>query len=261
MLIGVTRAVSPRINDCELTFLTRETIDLQRATKQHRAYEQLLSNLGVHVVSLPADPQLPDAVFVEDAAVVVEEGALICRIGAASRRSETPAIAAALRPFRPLKFVREPAVVDGGDVLRIDRTFFVGLSQRTNRDGVAEVGRFLAAYGYEVRPVAVRNCLHLKTGCTYVGRGVVLINPSWVDAAPFEGLELIPVDKAEPGAANALTVKELVLLPETFPHTRTRLEKQGFRVKTLDISELQKAEAGLTCMSIIFSAPNGDACP
>ena len=250
MLRALTRAVSPALNRCELTYLTRETIDIPRAEAQHAAYVQRLRDLGIEVIALPAMPDSPDAVFVEDPAVVVDEVAVIARMGAPSRRGESASVAAALRRFRPLFRMWAPATLDGGDVFRVGRTLFAGLSQRTNPEGIALLRGALAPYGYEVRAVPVRGCLHLKSGACHVGGNTLLVNREWLDTTVFAGYELIDVE--EPGAADVLAIGDEVLMAEGFPKTLAKLQGAGFRVQTVDVSELQKAEAGVTCMSVIF---------
>jgi dimethylargininase len=253
-LRAITRQVSPSINDCELSFHARQSIDVAKAIAQHRAYQDCLAELGVRLVSLPAEPALPDAVFVEDPAVVVDEVAVISNMGAPSRRPEAQSLADALAHYRPLKFLLEPATLDGGDVMRIDRAIFVGLSQRTNRKGIAQLSDILRPFSYEVMPVEVRGCLHLKSGCSYIGNNTILVNRSLLDAEQLYEFELIDVPDDERGAANALLVKDVVIIPASFPKTRTLLEQRGFQVKTIDLSELQKAEAGVTCTSLIFNS-------
>ena len=252
-LIAITREVSTSVNNCQLSFHAREPIDVANAIAQHRAYQDCLAELGVRVVSLPAEPELPDAVFVEDAAVVVDEVAVISIMGAPSRRPEARSLADALSRYRPIKLLREPATLDGGDVLRIGRRVFVGLSQRTNWEAFSQLRGVLRAFDYEVQPVEVRDCLHLKSACSYIGNDTILINPSWIDAERFGELQLLDVPNEEPAAANALLLKDVVIIPASFPKTRALLEQRGFRVRPIDLSELQKAEAGVTCGSLIFS--------
>ncbi len=254
MLTAVTRAVSSSINNCELTFHLQQQIDVARAASQHRSYEELLRGLGVRVISLPEERDLPDAVFVEDAAVVVDEIAVITRMGAASRRPEAESLARALAEYRPIKFIESPATLDGGDVMRIGRTLFVGASSRTNADGIDQLRDLLAPYGYEVKAVEMRGCLHLKSGCSYIGRNSILINRAWVDAAQLEGFELIDIPATEPSAANALLIDGVVIIPASFPKTRAMLEERGLSVRAIDVSEFQKAEGGVTCKSLIFNA-------
>jgi len=259
MLTAITRGVSPSMNNCELTFHARQEIDAGKAARQHQAYEEVLRQLGVFVISLPAEPDLPDAVFVEDAAVVVDEIAVMTRMGAASRRSETESLARALSVYRLLKYMEAPATLDGGDVMRIGRTLFVGASSRTNADGISELRHLLADYGYRVKAVGVKGCLHLKSGCTYIGRDTILVNRSWIDSTQLEGFDLIDVAATEPTAANALLIQGVVILPSSFPETKAMLEARGFNVRAIDVSELQKAEGGVTCTSLIFNSDDIDS--
>ena len=249
---AITREVSPCIGTCALTFLDRTAIDVERAVCQHNDYERHLAALGVRVVSLPAPPDLPDAVFVEDTAVVLDEVAVMTSPMLESRRREVESVAAVLERYRPLLRIEGDAHLEGGDVLRIGRTVYVGLSRRTNCEGASQLARFLAPWGYRVQPVEVRGCLHLKTGGTYLGGNTLLANPTWIDCAPFDGLRILEVPEEEPDAANVLLLGEVVLLAASFPRTRAMLRGEGFPVESVDISELQKAEAGLTCCSAIF---------
>jgi dimethylargininase len=244
--------VSPSINACELTFHDQQPIDVAKAAAQHSAYEDCLRRLGAAVIRLPLEPDLPDAVFVEDAALVVDEVAVIPLMGAMSRRPETVSMAAMLRAYRPLRYLEPPATLDGGDVLRVERRLFVGLSSRTNREGIAQLGAHLAPFGYTVQAVAVTGCLHLKSACTYVGRNALLINRGWIDASEFAGFDFVDVPVNEPGAANALLINETVIMPSAFPQTIALLEERGFTVCPVDVSEFQKAEGGVTCKSVIF---------
>ena len=252
MLRAITRAVSPAINQCEIGFIERQEIDLANANQQHRRYESLLAELGAKVVSLPAEPDYPDSVFVEDPAVVLDEVAIMTRMGAASRRGESESLAGALAEYRPLRWLREPATLEGGDVMRIGRTLYVGVSHRTNRAGIEQLTDELVPLGYAVVPVAVRGALHLKSACCSLGDGVILANRAWFDPASFSAFRLIDVDPAEPHAANALAFHGTVIFPASFPKTGALIEAAGFHVTPLDISELQKAESGLTCSSLIF---------
>jgi len=253
-LAAITRAVSPNLGSCELSYLPRQRIAISKAIHQHQAYEQCLARLGLRVISLPAEAELPDAVFVEDGAIVVDEVAVITRMGVASRRPETDSLAAALSPYRRLHFLRAPATLEGGDVLRVGRTLYVGATGRTNPEGIAQLEEMLRPFDYRIKTVAVSGCLHLKTGCSYLGHNTLLANGDWIDGSQMDGLEIIAVPGAEPWAANTLVIGETMLLPASFPQTRALLERRGFCVETLDISELQRAEAGLTCLSIIFES-------
>ncbi len=210
--------------------------------------------MGASVLSLPAEKDLPDSVFVEDPAVVLDEVAVMTRMGAASRRREGESLAAALSVFRPLRWIQEPATLEGGDVLRIGRRIFVGASARTNAAGIDQFRRELAPFGYTVEAVEVRRCLHLKSAVTFLGDGVILINRSLIDAEPLREYRMVDVAASEPWAANTLTLGGVVLIPAAYPETAAILEREGFQVRTIDISELMKAEAGLTCSSLIFES-------
>jgi dimethylargininase len=252
LLTAITRAVSPAINRCELGYLPRQQIDVSKAVEQHGQYEACLRELGLTVVSLPAEPELPDSMFVEDPAVVVREVAVMTRMGAASRRAESESLAAALAHYRPLRWMREPAMLEGGDVLRIGKTLYVGLSARTNHAGIAQLAEELRPFGYAVRPVEVRDCLHLKSACCALGDRAILANRAWIDTAPFDGLTIIDVPASEPRAANVLAIGDTVVVPASFPETARLIEQLDWKVRTVDISELMKAEAGLTCSSILI---------
>ena len=252
MLTAITRAVSPEINSCELGYLPRQAIDVAKAVEQHRQYEASLRDLGVNVISLPAEPGLPDCMFVEDPAVVVPEVVVMTRMGAESRRREGESLAKVLARFRPICWMREPATLEGGDVLRIGSALYVGLSHRTNPAGIHELAEALAPFEYSVHAVPIRDCLHLKSACCALGPQSILANPDWLDTGVFKGLEIIPVPVEEPGAANVLTIGDTVLVPAAHPLTAELLQRRGWKVRMLDISELMKAEAGLTCSSILF---------
>ncbi|HEY2546507.1 MAG TPA: arginine deiminase family protein [Candidatus Acidoferrum sp.] len=254
MLTAITRAVSPAIVNCELSFIPRQTIDLKVAQAQHHAYEQLLEKFNVHVISLPAEPNLPDSMFVEDPAIVLDELAVIFPLGTESRRPEAASLAEAITKFRKLDHVQLPGTVEGGDILRIGRKLFVGLTKRSNLEGIRQLAAILAPYHYEVIPVPVTGCLHLKSAVTHLGRDTLLANRAWFDPSSFSSHNWIDVDPAEPHAANALALNDTVIFPASFPRTRARIEAAGFHVTPLDISELQKAESGLTCSSLLFNS-------
>lgn len=252
--IAITRDVSDAFAQCELTHQPREPIDVGRARAQHRAYCACLASLGCRVERLPADPALPDCVFVEDVALVFDEIAVMTRPGAASRRAEATAVGHALTAFRALHHIAPPDTLDGGDVLRLGRQVVVGLSTRTTAGAAAQLAALLAPFGYEVRTLTVSGCLHLKTAVTQVAGEALLLNPAWVDAAAFAGYRCLAVDPSEPTAANALLVGDAVIHPLAFPHTRARLQHAGIRVLTVDVSEMAKAEGGVTCCSLLFTA-------
>lgn len=253
MLIAITREISPAFNRCELTYLERQPIDLELARRQHHRYEQCLSELGCHVHRLPAEADLPDSVFVEDVAIVLDELAIITRPGAESRRAETTSVARALGPYRYLRYLQPPAVLDGGDVLRVGKMIFVGLSSRSNPAALEQMAAWLEPLNYKLAGIPVTGCLHLKSAVTQVSRDMLLVNPEWVDVNIFQGMNLIEVDASEPHAANALLVGDRVIYPSKYPATQKRLESQGLSVIEVEVSELIKAEGAVTCCSLIFT--------
>jgi dimethylargininase len=252
--IALMRGVPPTLDRCELTFREWEPFDLDRAVAQHTAYGDLLRSLGLEVVDLPADPALPDCCFVEDVAVVLDEVALLTMPGAPSRRGEIAAVEEALARYRPLEHTPLPARLEGGDVLRLGRRLFVGRSPRTNEAGIARLAAVAEPLGYRVVPVTVTGCLHLKSAVTALDDERILANPGWADMAPFAGLGVVPVVPEEPGAANVLRVAGLVVAHPGFPRTLDRIAALGYAVRTLDVSEFIKAEASLTCKSLLFRA-------
>lgn len=252
MLTAITRGVSPAMVNCELTFMARAPIHLAKAVEQHQAYEQVLEKFGAIVISLPPEPALADSMFVEDPAMVLDELALIFPLGTESRRAEAASLAKLLSRFRELKYVQLPGTSEGGDILRVERRLFAGLSKRTNEDGIRQLQSIVAEYGYTVTAVPVSGCLHLKSAVTFLGRNTLLANRKWFDASCMPGFDWIDVPSEEPHAANALAFGDTIILPASFPLTRMRIEARGFTVLPLDISELQKAESGLTCSSLLF---------
>ncbi len=254
MFMALTRQISPRFNECELTYLDRQPIDLNLARTQHHQYEAALRELGCEVISLPPEADLPDSVFVEDVALVFDEVAVITRPGADSRKPEAASIARALAPYRTLFTIEAPGTIDGGDVLRVGRTVYVGLSSRSNQAGVEQLQGFLAPYGYTVKGVEVTGCLHLKSAATQVSEDALLINPAWVDRAIFGEMRFIEVDNGEPSAANAVWLGGAVIYPSSFPRTQRRLEEAGLQLKIVDATEVAKAEGAVTCCSLVFQA-------
>ena len=254
MLTAITRAVSSSLANCELSFIERKPIDMEKARAQHHAYEAALEKLGARVISLPEERDLPDSMFVEDPALVLDETAVICTLGTETRRKEASSLAVALEPYRKLAHIKLPGMLEGGDVLRVGRKIFVGHTQRTNPEGIRQLAVIAGRYGYEVTAVPVTGCLHLKSAVTYLGRNVLLGNRAWFEWKRLEGFEWVDVDPAEPHAGNALAIGEAVIFPTSFPKTRALIEAKGFRVEPVDISELQKAESGLTCSSLLFDS-------
>jgi dimethylargininase len=250
-VIALTRPVSPTLADCELTHLERVVIDVERAAAQHAEYEALLRSLGAVVVAVVAAPDHPDAVFVEDTAIVLDDVAIITRPGAESRRGELDGVASALANYRPLVTMSAPATLDGGDVIRMDRTLYVGRSGRTNDAGIEQLRRLVAPHDYRVVAVDFTGCLHLKSAATAIGADMVLLNPDWVSASAFVGCDSVVIDSSEPHGANALRIADSLVYSSQYPRTGAILARRGLRVCEVDLSELAKAEGAVTCCSLI----------
>lgn len=251
MRLAITRDVSPRFNECEITHIDRTPIDVQVAQSQHHDYVEAIKELGYAVLELPAAPDLPDSVFVEDTAVVLRHVALITKPGADSRKPETESITQALRPYRDLVSIESPGSLDGGDVLVLGKNIYVGLSTRSNMDAVHQMNQLLGKYGYQTQGVEMHDCLHLKTAVTRVDDKTLLINRKWVDVENFEGFNLIDVDESEPFAANCLPLGDSIIFPVAFPKTGAELTSRGYKIKPVIVDELAKAEGAVTCCSLI----------
>ncbi len=253
MLVAVTRAVSPTLAECELTHRPRDPIDVAKAVAEHACYEDALRSLGATVVHAPPEPTLPDAVFVEDAALVFAETAVMTRPGAPVRRREVESMAKVLSAYRPLFAIQAPGTLDGGDVMAVGRKIYVGLSSRTSHEGIAQLDQHLSEWGYEVITVPVTGCLHLKSAVTQVADNLLLINDRWVSPECFGSMGTVTVAPGEPDAANALLIGASVIYPTHHPATAERLDRAGVRVVPVPCGELAKAEGGVTCCSVVFA--------
>lgn len=253
MDIALTRDVARSITRCELTHIAREPIDYDRAVLQHRSYCDRLEALGLEVLKLPADEAYPDCCFVEDVALVLDELAILTMPGAPSRRGELGPVAQALRPLRRrVERLELPGTLDGGDVLVFGRVIYAGLSARTNQLGIDALQQIVAPFDYEVVPVTVTGCLHLKSAVTALDAHTLLANRAWFDSSYVRAEDFVDVDLAEPGAANVLRVRGELWAHPGFPRTLERLVKIGCPVVPMEISEFVKAEAALTCKSVLF---------
>ncbi len=252
MTIAIIRLPAPSIANCELTFIDRVPIDYAKAQAQHRAYREALETCGVKVVTLPAADALPDSVFVEDTAIILDEVAIITPMGIASRRPEPVLIESDIARFRPTVHINLPATIEGGDVMRLGKAIFVSLSTRTNMAGIEALRTLAAPYGYTVTQVTLRDCLHLKSACTALDDQTILVNSAGVDTALFEDYKLVEVASDEPGAANVVRANGTILLNSQYPQTGEIIEQHGYKVCAVDTSEFTKAEAAMTCMSLII---------
>jgi dimethylargininase len=250
-LVALTREVSATIAQCELTHRDRTPIDAEVARQQHTAYEDALRSVGCCVERIPAAPELPDAVFVEDTALVFDEVAVMTRPGAESRRGELPPVERAVARYRDVARIDGPGTLDGGDVLVVGDCVFVGCSSRTNTAGIDQLRALLCPFGYRVEAAPVYGCLHLKSAVTAIGPQTLLINRAWTSADTFREYDLVDVHPFEPFAANALLVNDGLIFPAEFPRTAERLERRDLRLHTVPAAELAKAEGGVTCCSIL----------
>ena len=246
-----TRAVSPRLAECQLTHLERVPIDPAKAAVQHSAYERALEGAGFEIIRLPELANDPDAVFVEDTALILGEHAVITRPGVASRADETDSTADGLRrPFRGPPDLQS-GHLDGGDVLRIGTCLYVGVSTRTDGAGIAALADLVRPLGYEVVAAQAGACLHLKTGATFAGDGVPALQCCRDRPRAICRRRAASRREAEPAAANCVRAGDRIILPAGNPRTADKLRGRGFSVVEVDVSELQKAEAGVTCMSLV----------
>ncbi len=248
-MIALTHVPSATMEAGERTHVPPSPIDHALALAQHAAYVQTLRDCGADVVVLDVNDDCPDGTFLEDTAVVLDEVAVLGSLGVRSRRVEAERMEPVLRQYREVVRIDPPGTLEGGDVLRIGRRLLVGRSSRTNAAGVESVARIAARYGYTVEAISVRGCLHLKTACTALPDGRLLVNPCWVNltAAPS-----VPVHESEPWSANIVLVQGQVLANAAHPRTTALLHKLGHPIHEVDISEFAKAEGGVTCLSLLL---------
>jgi dimethylargininase len=253
-LVAITHVPSPRMEEAVRTFIDVAPIDLACVAAQHAAYRRALAEAGARVVVLDTNIAHADAVFVEDTAIVLDEVAILASMGAPSRRDEPAGVEAELRRHRgELVRIEAPATLEGGDVLRVGRTLLVGVTSRTNRAGIEALEAATRRFGYAVRAVRVAGCLHLKTACTALPDGALLVNRRALDPRDLEGFALVDVAEGEPDAANVALVGDRVLMTAAHPGTLDLVRARGFAVDALDLSELAKAEGSATCLSLLFS--------
>jgi dimethylargininase len=249
---AIVRPPSRSLVDCELLHLARQPIHFDRALAQHHGYVKALEATGVAVTVLPAADDLPDATFVEDVLLLLDRTAILCRPGVKSREPEVERMRRELTGLPFKQEIRAPGTVDGGDVLCIGRTVFVGESTRTNSDGIRQLRSMAAPLGFTVTAVPISASLHLKTAITSPAQSLLITNPAWADLSAFRGFEILAIPSSEPWGANTLSVNGRVLVAASAPRTADLLRAKGLAVSLVDISELQKAEAGLTCLSVLY---------
>jgi len=253
MNYALIRGIPDSFDRCIKPSTNQQPIDINRARAQHRTYQEALANLGDTVIVLPPDVQYPDCPFVEDTVVVVKDRALITYPGAASRQGEVTATGEVLRHFLKINRMKPPATLDGGDVLQIENKIFVGHSTRTNEKGIKALTRWAGA-DRDVIPVPLRDGLHLKSVVNYLGKGIVVVSGGGFDISTFSGYDVVSIKDEEAPLLSFLPLGKSVLLPSDCPETREVFESRGFNTIPLDASEIRKAQAGFTCMSVLFEA-------
>jgi dimethylargininase len=251
-VLALTHIPSPALELGERTHIRQQPIDYLLAVRQHAGYCELLRECGVEVHVLDANRDLPDSTFLEDTAVVLKETAVMTSMGAETRRGEQAAVEQELRKYRDMRRIEAPALLEGGDVLRVGRTLLVGLSARSNDAGICAFDGIVNRYAYRVRPIAVQRCLHLKTACTALPDGSLLVNPEWLDLQSLADFKTRPIPADEPWGANTLSIGNTVCLPAEHVQTADLLRQQGFSVRTVPLSEFAKAEGGITCLSLLL---------
>lgn len=252
ILKAITRAVSRNISRCELTFRQREGVDYERAVRQHEAYCDFLKRSGAEVVALEACDAHPDCCFVADTAVVLDELAVIARMGAPARRGEIHAVEKILSQHREVARIPSPATLDGGDIVILGKEIFVGHSGRTNRAGVEAFASLVRPFGYKVTPVEVRGSLHLTTACSALDDETVLLNAGWIDAGVFSRFWVLQAPEDEPWAASTMRVGDTLCVEAGAPRTLEIVSRHCADVEVIDISEFRKAEGSLSCLSLLF---------
>jgi len=251
-MLAITHVPSPQMDQCQRQYVARAPIDHCLAVRQHQDYCRMLRDCGVDVCVLEANQKFPDCAFVEDAAIVLDECAVLASMGTDARRCEPARIEVELRRYREIHRVELPATIEGGDVLRVDRTLLVGLSSRTNADGAAALEALVRPCGYRVVTARLRQCLHLKTACTALPDGRLLVNPEWLDVRDLQGFDLVRIPDEEPWAANVMRLGSLVCMSAAHTRTANTIREMGFAVHLVDLSEFAKAEGGVTCLSLLL---------
>jgi dimethylargininase len=251
-MFALTHLPSPNMADC-LRMHAGPSIDLDLALRQHAGYRRMLERCGAVVETLDTNRHLPDCVFIEDTAIILDEIAILCSMGHPSRRDEPAGIEPHIRRRRDVRRIELPAAIDGGDVLRVGRRLIVGISGRTNAAAIEALASAIHSYGYRVDSVPVTGCLHLKSACTALPDGRLLANAAWLDANALRQYTIVPVPDDEPGAANVAFVGETVCAAAGHAQTEDLIRGLGFRLETADLSEFAKADGCVTCLSLLFA--------
>ncbi len=247
---AVVRPVPDSYDRCVRTNV--ENIDVALARRQHAEYCTALQKLGLELIWIKGDNTLSDSCFVEDTAMVFAEKAVICNMSVESRVKEVVEVAKVLEELKETYYIKPPATIDGGDVLKIEDKAFVGLTTRTNLHAIQQLRSILENSHVGVVPVELHSILHLKSACTYLGDNYVILSKGYFNADLLRDFKRIVVPDGEEYAADCLAVNGTVLMAKGYPKTRKLVEKEGFSVKELDVSEFRKGDGALTCLSIIW---------
>jgi len=233
-----------------ITTANLEKPDFEKALEQHSAYCDALTGCGLEIIVLESDERYPDGCFVEDTAIITGEVAVITRPGASSRMGEEAEISEILSEFRKIETIRFPGTLDGGDVLRFENHFFIGISGRTNREGARQLSAILSKYGYTASETEVGEGLHLKSGIAYLGKGNFISAEGFSKITGSSGI--IILDQEENYSANCLPVNDFLLIPRGFPKSKKKIVELGYNIIELEMSEFRKMDGGLTCLSLLF---------
>jgi len=227
--------------------------DYEKALDQHAAYVEALRSCGLEVTVLDADPRFPDGCFVEDVALCTPACAIVTNPGAPSRNGEKLLIEPVLRArYKQVESIRSPGTMEGGDVMRVDKHCYIGISERTNRAGAGQLIRILDQYGMSGSTVPLQDMLHLKSGVSYLEHNKLMVSGEFVNHPAFDGFESLVVDRQEGYAANSLWVNSTVLVPAGFPGTLEMIKRAGYHTRVLEVSEFMKLDGGLSCLSLRF---------
>ncbi len=226
--------------------------DYKLALKQHEAYCDALAKCGLQVIVMESDPEFPDSCFIEDTAIVTKDFGVIARPGNKKRLGEEIEVKKILEPLLPLYSITDPGTVDGGDVMQADNKFIIGLSNRTNLTGSRQLKEILEKFHFEVAVIPICNILHFKTGVNYLGENNLLIQEGICSMNDLSSFNRIIIPDDESYAANCLRVNDYVLVPKGFPKTKSNVEKLGYKIIELELSEFQKMDGGLSCLSLRF---------
>ena len=247
---AIVRSVPESYDRCVRS--SNEEIDVALAKKQHAQYCGVLKQLGLKLIKVTVDNTLPDSCFVEDTAVILGDKAIICNMKVKSRAKEVVEVADVLGKLKDTHYIKPPATIDGGDVLKVEDRVFVGLTARTNLEAVNQLRGIVAESDFGIVPVKVHDVLHLKSACTYIGKGCVVFSKGCFDEGILKDYRKVHVPRGEEYAADCLSINDTILVAKGYPKTRRLIEKAGFSTCELDVSEFRKGDGALTCLSILL---------